>query len=260
MNAYRVAYWFLFAFVSLLGVGCGPNQEAVAVTVENQVVAAVRGTLTAVPTYTPYPTQTAYPTHTPYPTATNNPTYTPYPTYTPVPSFTPTATFTPEPSATATVIPVLTRGESVSSGGAVAPSGDIRTQLLAEIDKTRTEIEEYSWIITPRVVFSEGHVAGTNANIDCQAAVSSFDSITSILFLDVIAGDPEIQNAYNLYTTAVNQFDAIASPWLNSCRDSLANGQAFEEIGKFNSEDTRIKIEVEATNLLRQAFNILNEQ
>jgi hypothetical protein len=148
---------------------------------------------------------------------------------------------------------------NTNSAGVTTASADLRTQLLAEIDKTRAETEEYSRIITPRIIFSDGRF-GTDANIDCQAAVSSYNNITTISFLDLSAGDPELQNAYNLYITAVNQFDAIASPWLNSCRESLANGQAFEEIGKFNSEDTRIKIEAESTNLLRQAFNILNEQ
>lgn len=242
----------LFLVVGSFAAGCGPSLTDIAVTVENQVGLDVAATLTAVPSFTPYPTHTPYPTYTPYPAV---PTYTPYPTYTSVPTDVPTTTYTPEPSATATATFAPTRAESTNVVASAVPLVDLKTQLLSEIDKTRVEVEEYSWIISVKV----GSVTNVNRNIDCLATVNKYDAIVDVLVLDVSSSEPVIQNAYNLYLTAVNQFKEIAAPWTDGCRAALANGQAYKEIGDKDAAETRMAIETGATNLLRQAFSSLNE-
>jgi hypothetical protein len=252
----RITFLVLLMMTLAFIVGCGPSQDEL----DSQVNAAVAATLTAVPTYTPYATQTAYPTHTPYPTTTSFPTYTPYPTYTPEPSDTPTATFTPEPTATPTATLAPTRAENVNTGGTAALSGDLRTQLLTEIDKTRAEVEEYSYTITPKVSQVFGENPRVDLNIDCQAIVYEYDNIADILVLDVASSDPVIQNAYNLYITAVNQFKEIAAPWTDGCRESLANGELYKEINLKYVFDVITAINAESTDLLRQAIKSLQNQ
>jgi hypothetical protein len=260
MFAFRFPFWCLLVFTILFAISCGPDQEAIVVTVENQVNVAVVATLTAVPTQTPYPTQTQYPTHTPYPTLTPFPTYTPYSTYTLEPSFTPTATFTPEPTATPTVSPIPTRAVTVESNDSTPPLGELRTQLLAEIDKTRTEVEQYSWIISVKLECnSVSGCTSSDLNVDCQATVNLFDSIANALVIDVVSSDPVIQNAYNNYLTAVDQFKEIAAPWTDGCREALAVGETHKVIGEPQSNTLRISIEEQSTNLLRQAILSLSD-
>lgn len=257
MIAHRIV---LFVVIILLLVSCGPGQEEIAVTVESQVNAALADALTAVPTATFYPTQTAYPTQTPYPTSTPYPTYTPYPTSTPYPTFTPTATFTPEPTATATAVPAPTQESAANNETVAVPSGDLKSQLLALIDNTRADVELYSWTISVKLDGNsfEG-VTGTGLNIDCQATVHLFDSIANISTVGANVSDPVMQNAYNQYVAAVNNFVQVTTPWTDGCREALVNGETHKLIVQSYSNQMRVDIDEQATNLLRQAINSLSE-
>lgn len=93
--------WFVIICllaISILIVGCGPNEQELAA----KLATSVASTVTAIPTATSYPTATPFPTLTPYPTSTRYPTSTPFSTLTPYPTYTPSP-LTPTPSATPTV-------------------------------------------------------------------------------------------------------------------------------------------------------------
>ncbi|MCP5095098.1 MAG: hypothetical protein GY943_06070 [Chloroflexi bacterium] len=257
-----------FAYLVLIGlliIGCQPDPALIAATVEAEVESIVSETIaaippkTAAPTYTPLPTLTALPTYTPESTATNYPTYTPLPTYTPRPTATATATLTPTAAPTATA--VSQQPDNTGSAASAPPSNaDFKETLRAKIQQTLTNIDLYINLSVPTSSSgSPNNLTVTDNPTDCQALTNANNQIDNQLTLDESHPDPIVQNAYDVYRFAVNQYIAVTQNWTNDCQETLANGETHRMIGRNAFDAMRLGL-MEPINLLNQAVNSLAEQ
>ena len=243
-------YWML--------VGCGPQPEELAATIESEVETAVLATVSFIPTHTPNPTYTPYPTQTSLPTHTPNATYTPLHTHTPLPSYTPlpTQTFTPIPTHTPTITPTNTPLPLPTLPPFTpTPSGGLALLLRNEIDQTLQDMGFFRATISN---FSGDWQSYRLDPIDCQENLLAYDRVTSKLNFDVIGSDTIIQNAYADYGIAIDQFVQLLGGWAEGCRQALADGETHREMGDGQRAEVWRNLD-DIENILSHASNRLRD-
>lgn len=205
----------------LLLTGCGPDEAAIAATVQAEGAVAVAATLTSaptatsLPTHTPPSTYTPFPTHTPYPTATTFPTQEPYPTSTLYPTFTPTAT--PEPP---TITP--TRAAVINSTSSSTDTNfNLQFMLLTQLQSLRTDL--WAFVTAIDTATSE------NGNESCGTVVTLYNKILAYPTYDVSSADQYVRNAYSKYRASLDRFNGMVngSPAQSSPNELINNCQAY---------------------------------
>lgn len=193
--------WFILCLFIL--VGCGPDDEAIAVTVAEEVAHALAATLTAEPVATAYPTATPYPPATAYPTATALPTHTPYPTQGPYPTATAYPTDMPaleEVTVTVTAAAAVPSTTSVQSPTPTVTSSE--STVLQTLFDLRLAIQSFMGII------DEAFDADA-PNMHCTALIQQYDTIMAYPTFDVSSAALEVQNAYTSYRAAINRVNGV---------------------------------------------------
>lgn len=232
MNSrFLVSLVMFYLFVILFLAACGADPVEMEATVQQQVGIAVEETVRALPTGTAVHTATTYPTYTPQATFTPFSTYTPQATYTPLATYTPFPSATPLPTETATPTPTETPTVVFVTVAPVVstapPPQDTQAALLTQLDTAL-----YNFSLMAGEFISEGNPSSytANVNINCQYFIGNRALVIAPYTLDVSQSDPIVQNAYNLYQTAIPQI-ATATQWVvDNCNESLANGQVMMNV------------------------------
>lgn len=105
-----------------------------------------------------------------------------------------------------------------------------------------------------------GHVPGplgTTRGVDCAVSVQSYDQTVSSINLDVTGSDAAVQNAYSLARSGIDQFVAIAQPWTDGCRQSLAEGEQEKSIPKVQADTLTTALRA-PEDLLQQALRLVS--
>ena len=215
----------LFLVLLLLPIitGCGPNEEAIATTIEQQISQVVAETMAARPAATDQPTLTPQPTFTTQATYTTQPTLTPAATSTLLPTYTPAPTLTPLPTATPTPTVVPTHTPLPRPVATAQPSVNVAAALLQEINITIAQMESFRGIIPPTCV-QLGYLSNCNYAADCPSLVNQYDTITAPLILNVAQSSQEVQNAYAGYQSGLTIFADNLRDWIAQCRQSISAG------------------------------------
>lgn len=244
----RLSLIFL-CIVSIVIPACSSNESKIALQVQEQVPPIVAETIAALPTVTPLPTYTPLPTLTAVPTITSAATYTPRATSTPHPTYTPYPTFTAVPSATPSYTPVPAPVNAV--GLATSPPstnvlGDMRTQLLTKTEALIVAVQVYLGSLNPTRPYGFGFETDPT---DCTRLVSHHESIASMSFVLAQTDDPVLINAHSRYQSSLNTILLAMTPVTDTCRQSLANGEATNMLGHraislahFETNDARAEL------------------
>ncbi len=265
-NVVKPISFVLLAIVLFINVSCQSVQsESINETAVAQIETSVSQTVTAVPTHTPYATYTPNATYTPFPTATSFPTYTPLPTltsnptYTPFPTNTvlPTETFAPTSLPTNTPAP-STAANPVSTPATSTEGSDPKSSLLTKIEQTLANIDSYQFMIKPREIPEFDFQRTKYFPADCQAVINLRNEIITPYPIAQPISDPILENAYNVYLFAINQFASVTQEWTDVCQSILVNGETHTFINDLTFGLIAQGI-LEPINLLNQTANSLRE-
>ncbi len=194
---------------------------------------AVPPTATSEPTATPVP-----PTDTPIPTATSTSTPVP-PTNTPAPTNTPrpTNTSTPAPTKVVTPKPTNTKAPVVNTGGVSSQPSTVQKSVQQTFDTVHDMLSVLDQMQT-----------GGGAEL-CAPLLAKYQSVSAAPVYDVSGQPAAVQQAYDLYRSAISSIDTRAALFLDCDKTG-------EVISGLNWSETRRLVD-KALGLLGQAVQKL---